>query len=380
MKQTLFAISIFLGFSAFAQPFVIGHRTLSLLDVARNRNVTAEVYYPAVSTGDNVEFANGSFPVFTLAHGFLIPGNTYQNFADALVPDGLVIVLPTTEGGILPNHDAFGKDIAFLNTAFRTGAVDFFTQWNGRSAIGGHSMGGGASALAATQTVADAYVGIAPAITNPSPVPQGSQVQIPAIIFSGSADGVTPPETNHQPIYDSFDSSCKTFVSITSGTHCFYIPSSLCDLGEAGAGGGITREIQQDITFDFLKPFLHVFLLDDTAQWQAFQEALPSDGRITYQQNCNLSFTSIESPTVSSVQVFPQPCSNEFRMRFSSAQQCRSMTLYSIDGCKMSHAVSFTQNANEVIVSLPTDAPSGVFILSIETEQGLLQTRILKAD
>jgi hypothetical protein len=380
MKQTLFAISIFLGFTAFAQPFAIGHRTLSLLDAARNRNVTAEVYYPAVSTGDNVEFANGSFPVFTLAHGFLIPGNTYQNFADVLVPDGLVIVLPTTEGGILPNHDAFGKDIAFLNTAFRTGIVDFFTQWNGRSAIGGHSMGGGASALAATQTLADAYVGIAPAITNPSPVPQGSQVQIPAIIFSGSADGVTPPETNHQPIYDSFDSACKTFVSITSGTHCFYIPSSLCDLGEAGAGSGITREIQQDITFDFLKPFLHVFLLDDTAQWQAFQEALPTDNRITYQQNCNLSFTSIESLEASLVRVFPQPCSNEFRLRFSSPQKCQSLTLYSIDGRKMSHAVSFTQNANEVIVSLPTDVASGVFILLVETDQGLLQTRILKAD
>ena len=380
MKQTLFAISIFLGFSAFAQPFAIGHRTLSLLDVARNRNVTAEVYYPAVSTGDNVEFANGSFPVFTLAHGFLIPGNTYQNFADALVPDGLVIVLPTTEGGILPNHDAFGKDIAFLNTAFRTGVVDFFTQWNGRSAIGGHSMGGGASALAATQTVADAYVGIAPAITNPSPIPQGSQVQIPVIIFSGSADGVTPPETNHQPIYDSFNSTCKTFVSITSGTHCFYIPSSLCDIGEVGAGGDITREIQQDITFDFLKPFLHVFLLDDTAQWQAFQEALPTDDRITYQQNCNLSFTSIESPEASIVRVFPQPCSKEFRMRFSSEQQCRSLNLYSIDGRRMNHAISFTQNANEVIVSMPIDLAYGVFILSVETDQGFLQTRILKAE
>lgn len=380
MKQTLFAISIFLGFSAIAQPFAIGHRTLSLLDAARNRTVTAEVYYPAVSTGDNVEFANGSFPVFTLAHGFLIPGNTYQNFADALVPDGLVIVLPTTEGGILPNHDAFGKDIAFLNTAFRTGAVNFFTQWNGRSAIGGHSMGGGASALAATQTEADAYVGIAPAITNPSPVPQGSQVEIPAIIFSGSADGVTPPETNHQPIYDSFNSTCKTFVSITSGTHCFYIPSSLCDLGEAGAGSGITREIQQDITFDLLKPFLHVFLLDDTAQWQAFQEALPSDNRITYQQNCILSFTAIESPEVSSVSVFPQPCSDEFRLRFSSPQKCQSLTLHSIDGRKMSRAISFTQNANEVLVSLPIDIASGVFILSVETEQGFLQTRILKAD
>lgn len=380
MKQTLFAISIFLGFSAIAQPFAIGHRTLSLLDEARNRTVTAEVYYPAVTTGDNVEFANGSFPVFTLAHGFLIPGNTYQNFADALVPDGLVIVLPTTEGGILPNHDAFGKDIAFLNTAFRTGAVNFFSQWNGRSAIGGHSMGGGASAIAATQTVADAYVGIAPAITNPSPVPQGSQVEIPAIIFSGSADGVTPPETNHQPIYDSFNSTCKTFVSITSGTHCFYIPSSLCDIGEVGAGGDITREIQQDITFDFLKPFLQVFLLDDTVQWQAFQEALPTDNRISYQQNCNLSFTSIESPEASIMRVFPQPCSDEFRLRFSSEQQCRSLTLYSIDGRKVSQTLTWTQSENEIMVTFPADLASGVFILSVETDQGFLQTRILKAN
>ena len=380
MKQTIFAISILLGFSAFAQPFAVGHRSLSLLDVARNRNVTAEVYYPAISTGDNVEFANGSFPVFTLAHGFLIPGNTYQNFADALVPEGFVLVLPTTEGGILPNHDAFGKDIAFLNTAFRTGAVDFFTQWNGRSAIGGHSMGGGASALAATQTVADAYVGIAPAITNPSPVPQGSQIQIPAIIFSGSADGVTPPETNHQPIYDSFNSSCKTFVSITSGTHCFYIPSSLCDLGEAGAGSGITREIQQDITFDFLKPFLQVFLVDDTSQWQQFQEALPTDGRISYQQDCNLSFTAIELPKVSSVNVFPQPCSNEFRLRFSSPQQCKSLTLCSIDGRRMSQTLSWSQSENEIVVSLPVGLASGVFILDVQTNKELLRTRILKTN
>jgi hypothetical protein len=291
-----------------------------------------------------------------------------------------VLVLPTTEGGILPNHDAFGKDIAFLNTAFRTGAVNFFTQWNGRSAIGGHSMGGGASALAATQTVADAYVGIAPAITNPSPVPQGSQIQIPAIIFSGSADGVTPPETNHQPIYDSFDSSCKTFVSITSGTHCFYIPSSLCDIGEVGAGGDITREIQQDITFDFLKPFLQVFLVDDTAQWQQFQEALPSDNRITYQQDCNLSFTAIESPEASIMRLFPQPCINEFRLRFSSPQQCQSLTLYSIDGRRMSQTLSWSQSENELIVSLPTDVASGVFILSVLTDQGLLQTSVLKAD
>ena len=154
----------------------------------------------------------------------------------------------------------------------------------------------------------------------------------------------------------------------------------MCDIGEVGAGGDITREIQQDITFDFLKPFLQVFLVDDTAQWQQFQEALPSDNRITYQQDCNLSFTSIESPLVSSVQVFPQPCSNELRLRFSSPQQCKSLTLYSIDGRKMNQTLTWTQSENETMVSFPADVASGVFLLSVETDQGFLQTRILIAD
>ena len=119
MKQPLFYLFLCYCFSSIAQPYAVGHRSLSLLDAARNRTVTAEVYYPGISTGDNVAFAAGNFPVFTLAHGFVIPGNTYQNFADELVPDGYVIVLPTTESSFLPNHDAYGKDIAFLNTAFQ---------------------------------------------------------------------------------------------------------------------------------------------------------------------------------------------------------------------------------------------------------------------
>jgi hypothetical protein len=362
--------------SSLAQPFAVGHRSINLLDVVRNRTVTAEVYYPAITAGDNVAFALGSFPVFTLAHGFVIPGNTYQNFADELVPDGYVVVLPTTESGFLPNHDAFGKDIAFLNTSFRSGAIDFFTQWNGRSAIGGHSMGGGASALAATQTLADAYVGLAPAITNPSPVPVGSQIQIPAIIFSGSADGVTPPETNHLPIYDSFGSSCKTFVSINAGTHCFYIPSSLCDLGESGIPGGMTREIQQDITFDFLRPFLQTFLRDDSSAWQQFQQALPADNRVTYQQTCSINFTGMDLKLASITHMFPQPCTNLVNLKFSNNLQVTSAALFSLQGQCISSGLTFMQQAAGTMVELPT-CGNGFFILELRTNRGILRHALM---
>ncbi|MFN5371257.1 MAG: T9SS type A sorting domain-containing protein [Bacteroidia bacterium] len=377
MKQSLFYLFFCFSISAIAQPYAVGHRSLSLLDAARNRTVTAEVYYPATSAGDNVAFASGNFPVFTLAHGFVIPGNTYQNFADELVPDGYVIVLPTTESSFLPNHDAFGKDIAFLNTAFRSGGVPFFSQFNGRSAIGGHSMGGGASALAATQTIADAYIGFAPAITNPSPVPQGGQIEIPALVFSGSADGVTPPETNHQPIYDSFASDCKTFVSITSGVHCFFIPSSLCDIGESGVPGGMTRELQQQITFDYLRPFLNTFLLDDSASWQQFQQSTIADNRITFEQTCSLDFTGNESILSAKTRVFPQPCSDVLQLEFSESVMVLSLNIYDMQGRKLSHTPAFLQNENRISVDIK-QLPAGMYVLEAETTGGNIRERILK--
>jgi len=378
MKKNIFLlVSLISSITSFSQPFAIGHRSLSLLDAARNRTVTAEVYYPASTAGDNVAFAAGSFPVFTLAHGFVIPGNTYQNFATELVPDGYVLVLPTTESGFAPNHDAYGKDIAFLNTAFRSGGVDFFSQFNGRSAIGGHSMGGGGSALAATQTIADAYVGFAPAITNPSPLPLGGQIDLPALIFSGSADGVTPPETNHQPIYNSFESDCKTFVSITAGNHCFYIPASLCDIGESGVPGGMTRELQQQITFDYLRPFLNTFLLDDSASWLQFQQTLPTDNRITFQQSCSLDFTGITSDQSAAIRAFPQPCGDFIQLQFTTPISHATFAIYDMQGRRMQSAIPYSASGNTLVVNVAS-APDGMFLLEAITAEGTMRKRLLK--
>ena len=377
MRKYFTLVLLLSSICAFAQPYGVGHRSLSLLDASRNRTVTAEVYYPANSAGDNVAFAAGSFPVFTLAHGFVIPGNTYQNFANELVPDGYVMVLPTTESSFLPNHDAFGKDIAFLNNAFRTGGVPFFTQFNGRSAIGGHSMGGGASALAATQTTADAYVGLAPAITNPSPVPLGNQITLPALIISGSADGVTPPETNHQPMYDAFASECKTFLSITSGTHCYYIPSSLCDLGESGVPAGMTRELQQQITFDYLRPFLNTFLLDDSTSWPQFQQALPGDSRISYQQACSFDFTGLSSVEGLQLKTFPQPCGNSVELEFSEPLNSISLTVFDLNGRVLEPASTYTVNGYALQLEV-SHLEAGMYILEASTKLGKIRQCLLK--
>ena len=60
---------------SFAQPFQIGHKTISFIDGSRsNRTIVAEIYYPSDIAGDNVAITNTSeaFPVLCFGHGFVI--------------------------------------------------------------------------------------------------------------------------------------------------------------------------------------------------------------------------------------------------------------------------------------------------------------------
>jgi len=98
-----------------AQDFSIGHQQASYIDATRaNRNVTCELYYPADLAGDNVDIAAGVFPVVVIGHGFVMSASVYDVYWDALVPEGYVVAVPTTEGSLFPSHDNFGKDMAFL--------------------------------------------------------------------------------------------------------------------------------------------------------------------------------------------------------------------------------------------------------------------------
>jgi hypothetical protein len=161
----------------------------------------------------------------------------------------------------------------------------------------GHSMGGGASFLAAAQNTAafDILVGLAPAETTPSAINVSSGITIPVLIFSGSADAVTAPATNHRPMYDSVANVCKHFISITGGGHCYFANSSTtCDFGESASGGNltITRPVQHDITFDALDPYLKFYLMKDCASWPVFTAQRDTDSRIQSLSDCTYTLPS----------------------------------------------------------------------------------------
>ena len=107
------------------------------------------------------------------------------------------------------------------------------------------------------------------------------------LILSGSQDGVTPPEDHHLPMFNNISSSYKTFISILGGAHCYFgEPNFFCDFGEATASSGISisREDQQNITFDFVNLWLDYTLKESCEQYNAFQDSVLNSNRIAYDQ------------------------------------------------------------------------------------------------
>jgi dienelactone hydrolase len=265
--------------------FAIGHRTISYVDASRsNRSISTEVYYPGVSAGNNVNVANGQFPVVVIGHGFSMSVSAYQNWWEQLVPQGYIVMLPTTEVGPIPfpSHPDFGLDIAFvaaqMQAANTNGTSPFYNAVTDRTGFMGHSMGGGCSILAAANNpMVDCIVGLAPAETNTSAIAAGANVTAPALILWGTEDEVTPEAGHALGIYNGLASECKDYVRIDQGAHCFFANYNFfCATGEMNIGT-LSREEQQQVAYSVAIPWLDYFLKDDCAAFGDFELELATN-------------------------------------------------------------------------------------------------------
>ena len=326
-RHIILFIAITLCGHILAQPYPIGHTTTVYIDPSRNnRQIPTEIYYPGQTEGENVPVATGSFPVLSFGHGFVMTLDAYLDFSNNLVPQGYILVLPNTETSFSPSHADLGLDLAFLINAMQDDGNDpgslFYGAVADKSAVMGHSMGGGASFLAAAgDTAITALANFAAAITTPSSVTAATSIDIPALMFSGSADCVTPPSQQQQPMYDSLASDCKTLVSVTGGGHCYFADYNLlCTFGENSCSPNltITREQQQDATFDLLIPWLAFTLKSDATAWEAFNDSLQTSPRITYQQDCQFSGMIFPNGLDNRIRVYPVPCQDEMTIECGS--------------------------------------------------------------
>jgi pimeloyl-ACP methyl ester carboxylesterase len=295
----LFSLLVFIFVLNVGAQYQVGHTTITFNDPSRTggfgsgggagRQIQTEIYYPASTAGDNVAVASGQFPVITFGHGFAMSWDAYSNIWQHYVARGYVLAFPRTEGGLIPgpSHGDFGSDLLIVNdkmVALNSNNTSiFYGSILQKSAIMGHSMGGGAAILAASNTInyphMQTVIGLAPAETTPSAIGAAPNVGIPTLIFSGSSDGVTPPADHHIPIYQGLNSICKGFVSITGGAHCYFANSNFnCDFGESTSSTNISisRAEQQTATFAILDPWLDFKLKGMCQSYQLFYQAMQS--------------------------------------------------------------------------------------------------------
>jgi len=189
-------------------------------DPARNnRQIACVIYYPAELTeGEN------AIPYIIFGHGWLMNHTMYSSLTNVFVDLGWIVIFPRTEESIFPSHIEFARDLSFLCsevlTEFDNPASVLFGHISGPAIVMGHSMGGGASVLAAgMENDFAALVTFCAAETDVSAIQGASNVNIPSITFSGSSDTITPPAQHQIPIYNNLASDYKCYVSITGAGH-----------------------------------------------------------------------------------------------------------------------------------------------------------------
>jgi hypothetical protein len=216
--------------------------------------------------------------------------NSYYNLRDAFVPQGYILVLPTTEGGFSPSHGNFGLDLAFVISGIQARGADpgsaFFGKVASTAAIMGHSMGGGAAFLGASAPQVTTVITYAAAETNPSAIAAAGSLDKPVFVLAGSQDCVTPPSANQLPMYDAVPADCKAYVSLVGGGHCNFANYNFnCSFGQStcGGGGSLGRTAQQALTHQYTLLWLDRYLKDDAAAGEAFEDLLTAGQGITSQ-------------------------------------------------------------------------------------------------
>ena len=323
LKSCILSINFFaFYFVLLGQNFSVGNTSITFFDSLRNRNINTEIYYPSDYTGQNEPISNGAFPVIIFGHGYLIEWSAYENFWNALVPEGYILCFPTTEMGFTPNHQFFADDIKFIASQMQienqNNSSIFFNTISAKTALMGHSMGGGASFLAAENNPnINTLVNFAAAETNPSAITATQNISIPTLIFSGDDDCVAPP-VNHQDImYNGLNSSCKTQIKIINGGHCYFANENvLCSFGESSCNSNLSilRNEQQEITNNLLKPWLDFSLKENQSSFLIFNDSLQASSRITYSQFCN-GTAIMKQRSVNELKIYPNPVFSSFQLQ-----------------------------------------------------------------
>lgn len=290
LRHVFAGVSVSIASALFAQdlsmpgPFAAGFRQVTITR-ANSTTFTARLHYPALAAGQNTALnsAGAPYPAVSFGHGFFQAVSTYQSTLAHLATHGFLVIATDSEGSLAPSHQNFANDILHCLTyleqehaspgSFLFGAVD-----TGRYGLSGHSMGGGASILAAAADARiDAVAVLAAAETNPSALAALPNVRVPIRLIAGSQDTiVTVPATN-TPMYNAANTPKQAPV-ILGGFHCGFQDSSFpfgCD------SGNLPRAEQLAVTRRLLTEWFLLYLKGTQTPWRSvWGPDLGADARV----------------------------------------------------------------------------------------------------
>jgi len=232
---------------------------------------TSLFFYPAVSGGQNAPYdgSGAPYPGISFGHGFVTNPNTYQSTLEHLATWGYLVMATTSYTGLFPNHADYAHDLGYC--------LDYLAEENAdagswlyeqvdttRFGLSGHSMGGGASILAATvDERVKALANLAAAETSPSAETAMANVFIPVRLIAGDEDGIVAYTSTRDKYLNG--NPPKQFALIQGGCHCGFLDSDIifCD------SGSLARVEQLAVTRRLLTEFFQLYLKGDQDPWQA---------------------------------------------------------------------------------------------------------------
>lgn len=396
-KYYLFLMLTVVITQAVAQTFNTGTLTLTFNDPLRTggfgsgggpgRQIQTEIYYPATVSGSNVALASGSFPVVVFGHGFVMDWSSYDNIYSLLSKRGYIVALPRTEGSASPSHSDFGADLAIVAqkmlalNATNTVAPVFTGKVLQKAAIGGHSMGGGSSFLAAKNNTTIACVfNFAAAETNPKSSSAAKFVTVPTLIIGGERDCVAAPSGNQDKMYDSCLAAKKFEVILKKLTHCDFGngTNSNCLLGQnlSFCGSQVSSSVALNQYMAFVNPFLDHLLKSDCAAGNRFMDSVNLSPVIfSKKQTGTLACFSagIDEWGVEQVRTFPNPLRSD-KLKVMSAFPFHTIEISDVTG--RIHIQEPVENS-EVTLEV-SGMPSGMYFIVLRSERGTKVQRLIK--
>jgi hypothetical protein len=223
-------------------PEPVGKRSVSFSHpLSGNNTVSADVFYPALSAGQNAppNIADGPYPLVAFLHGYFAPPSFYSDLTTHIASYGFVVVAVSTETGFFQNIQDLAHDShALLHWADEQGANPASFLWNmpsdGPWSAVGHSNG--AAAIFYTLAWEDRIEYIVSTEGNWFNIPTVGQFDGSFFSIGSSEDFLTPPNSNARRYYlEAHSAPRRSYALILGGGHngSLDFPSSIHSLSHS---------------------------------------------------------------------------------------------------------------------------------------------------